>query len=236
VDLRLSPHKTVAATLLASLLVPSLAGYIASTPLFNPSQLSAKLADSEAIGSGTEIHTVRELAGDPTLRSFGGDDFEVYRHAAKASVAASAPAKERYRFLVQGGLHGNEKLASAFVLWLSQRLAKGESPLNKLQEQGASFDFLPYANPDGTHNHSRYNAKGVNLNRNFGVLWGIARENPGADRFSEPETRAIRYLFKARKYTAAVDVHGYINWLVAPSEPSQVRMTGLKPEPRQTRQ
>src|SRR5690606_19363421 len=120
---------------------------------------------------------------------------------------ANSELTSEYRFLVQGGLHGNEKLASAFVLWLAQRFAAGESLLNQLQVEGAAFDFLPYANPDGAHAHSRYNARGVNLNRNFGVLWGLTRENPGKDSFSEPETRAIRYLFQESRYTAAVDVH-----------------------------
>src|SRR5690606_7548600 len=71
-------------------------------------------------------------------------------------------------------------------------------------------------------------------NRNFAVLWGLTRENPGEKSFSEPETRAIRSLFKARKYTAAVDVHGYINWIVAPSSPDDVRRAGGSPNRRLT--
>lgn len=158
--------------------------------------------------------TVAAVAGDANLKSLEGKELEVFR------LGAVDPT---YRFLIQGGLHGNEKLASEFVTWLARRYARGESMLNLLPKDSVAIDFLPYANPDGTHGHSRYNGRGVNLNRNFGVLWGLSKENPGAEGFSEPETRAIRQLFEKRKYAAAIDVHGYINWVVAPSEPDQMQ-------------
>ena len=37
---------------------------------------------------------------------------------------------------------------------------------------------------------------------------GISQENPGKNKFSEPETKSIKYLFSKKKYTSAVDVHG----------------------------
>jgi succinylglutamate desuccinylase len=171
------------------------------------------------------LRAVSQLVGDDTLKSVSGKEFNVYQFRQKSGGGGATSAT--HRFLVQGGLHGNELTTSEFVLWLARRYAQGISPLNKLEN--AEIDFLPHANPDGSHQHSRYNARGVNLNRNFDVMWGITRENPGEKSFSEPETRAIRSLFKARKYTAAVDVHGYINWLVAPSSPEDVRANGGRP-------
>ncbi len=128
---------------------------------------------------------------------------------------------EPLRFLIQGGLHGNELLSSEFVAWLAQRFANGESLLNTLNNGHIAIDFVPYANPDGTIQYTRYNANKVNLNRNFDVLWGMTREHPGPAPFSEPETRAIRDLVLKRKYTAAIDVHGYVNWIVLPTAPSE---------------
>jgi len=125
------------------------------------------------------------------------------------------------RVLIQGGLHGNERLTPQFVQWLAERVAKGESPINRLNTTAFHIDFLPNANPDGLHKNQRYNAQDVNLNRNFSVLWGKTRENPGLAAFSEPETRAIRDLILQRNYALAIDVHGYINWLVAPSTPEE---------------
>jgi len=123
----------------------------------------------------------------------------------------------RHKFLVQGGLHGNETLTVEFVEWLAQRVKQGLSPLNRLPA-GSTIDFLPQANPDA-YGISRYNSNNVNLNRNFGVLWGVSSEPHGDKAFSEPETQAIRMLMQSRRYLAAVDIHGYVNWIVAPTPP-----------------
>jgi hypothetical protein len=130
--------------------------------------------------------------------------------------------KSARRVLVQSGLHGNEVLPQEFVQWLASRYARGESLLNELAAENVLVDFLPFANPDGIAAHERLNSEGVNLNRNFSILWGASRENPGAKRFSEPETQAIQELFQVRNYIAAVDIHGYINWLVGPTAPSDL--------------
>ncbi len=143
-------------------------------------------------------------------------------------LARTSPTVTR-NFLVQGGLHGDERLAQEFVVWLAERYSRGQSLLNQLDARGVSVDFLPHANPDGIHLNDRSNTSGVNLNRNFGTLWGVSRENPGAYQFSEPETAAIKKLFEQKKYISAVDVHGYINWIVTPSSP---KMVGKANSPR----
>ena len=121
--------------------------------------------------------------------------------------------------MIQGGLHGNELLASEYVGWLAKRFAKGESILNTINSGNIEIDFIPFANPDGTIQFTRYNGNKINLNRNFGVLWGTTKENPGPKAFSESETRAIRDLFATRNYAGSVDVHGYVNWVVIPTSP-----------------
>jgi hypothetical protein len=150
-----------------------------------------------------------------------GNQMSVYSIKNPAATEAR-PA----RFLIQGGLHGNELLTSDFVAWLAQRFAAGESILNTLNQGAVEIDFVPYANPDGTVQLTRYNANRINLNRNFGILWGITKENPGRHAFSEVETRAIRDLMDVRQYDGAVDVHGYINWIVIPTAPED-RVPGL---------
>jgi hypothetical protein len=126
---------------------------------------------------------------------------------------------------VISGLHGDEKLPPEFVRWLIERVKNGEGPLAALGKDVA-FDFIPAVNPDGLAAGTRYNARGVNLNRNFGALWGVSREPMGEKAFSEPETRAVRDVMLATTYTAAVDVHGYINWVVGPTPPSQASRLG----------
>lgn len=193
-------------------------------------------ADLKAlIDDGYGVH-VSSILGDSMLTSSLGREFLVFpliqRYSSPAVASNLSLSQPRInnksaRFLVQGGLHGNETLAPQFVIWLARRFEKGESTLNSLANQeklDVAIDFLPYANPDGLARMSRYNAHGVNLNRNFGVLWGISRENPGTEQFSEAETKAIKRLIENRKYTAAVDVHGYVNWVVAPSAKKMIEV------------
>ena len=148
-----------------------------------------------------------------------GNAINVY--AVSHSQVKADTKSQHARFLIQGGLHGNELLASDFVAWLAKRFASGESLLNALNNGNISIDFIPYANPDGTIQFTRYNGNRVNLNRNFDVLWGLTRENPGPSPFSENESRAIRDLVLSRDYTAAIDVHGFVNWIVLPTSPDE---------------
>ena len=123
--------------------------------------------------------------------------------------------------LINGGMHGNETLSPEFVKWVKARYLSGTSELNKLKFD-FSIDFLPVLNREGFEKKNRYNFRGVNLNRNFPVLWGISRENPGLSPASEPETKAIISLFETRKYDVAIDIHGYVNWIVGPTSPELV--------------
>lgn len=161
---------------------------------------------------------------DTPYRTRYGNQINVYSIKNPSEKMQNSGATRR--FLIQGGLHGNELLGSEFVAWLAQRFAKGESLLNTINRGQIEIDFVPYANPDGTVQFTRYNGNQINLNRNFGVLWGTTKENPGPKAFSESETRAIRDLFKQRDYTGSIDVHGYVNWIVIPTSP-QDNLKGL---------
>ncbi len=179
--------------------------------------------DASDIFTSKSMTSIRKLSGNSMLRSREDREITLFNLSSRNS---SAPAGQ-FRFLVQGGLHGDEKLTSSFVIWLADRFNKGTSLLNSLPAAEIYVDFVPVVNPDGSRISSRYNSRDVNLNRNFGTLWGLSRENPGSQSFSEPEAQAIKYLLDNRNYAAAVDVHGYINWVVAPSMPTQVGIRDL---------
>jgi hypothetical protein len=155
---------------------------------------------------------LQDYFGDPNLVSHEKRDLVVYR------VGHHNP---KHRLFIQGGLHGNEELTPIFVIWILERYHKGQSLLNQLAKDDVAIDFFPFSNPDGSFARQRLNSNGVNLNRNFGVLWGEAEEPAGERPFSEPETAAIKRLFDTFKYTASVDVHGYVPWIFAPSPMEQ---------------
>jgi murein peptide amidase A len=93
------------------------------------------------------------------------------------------------KVLVVGCIHGTECAGITVV----QLLARAEPPRN------ADLWLVPNLNPDGYAAHTRQNAHGVDLNRNFGAMWAQVG-HPGSLQwsgprpFSEPETRIARRL------------------------------------------
>ena len=170
------------------------------------------LAPYQALGQAESVtSSIDHLTETPSLLSTEHRPISVFSIPATKGRGGSGET----RFLIQGGLHGDEVLTIAFVQWLRDRLVAGISPLNSLGTN-VVFDLVPRANPDRAGS-GRYNARKVNLNRNFGIHWGISREPMGSQAFSEAETRALKALLLKRRYLAAIDVHGYANWLVIPS-------------------
>ncbi len=103
------------------------------------------------------------------------------------------------RLLVIGCIHGNECALTA----ITRRLL-GRQPLER-----ASISVVHTLNPDGRRLGTRGNARGVDLNRNFGAGW---RPLPpptysGRRPFSEPETRAARRLLRDLRPTVTVWLH-----------------------------
>ena len=152
---------------------------------------------------------------DSIALSHKGNEIEVVQYKSDTNKLPNN------KFLIQGGLHGNEVLTSRFVEWLIDRVSKNKSLLNQIEN--IEIDFVAIANPDA-HGKSRLNSNSVNLNRNFGVLWGMSKEPPGESAFSEAETKAVRKLFNDRKYLSAMDVHGYVNWVVLPTRLSKNKL------------
>lgn len=85
--------------------------------------------------------------------------------------------------LVMATMHGDERSP--------RRLLKGL--LNGAPVTGVDLWLVPTYNPDGAAHHSRRNAHGVDLNRNFPYRWKhlTGSVNSGPRPASEPETRAM---------------------------------------------
>lgn len=120
-----------------------------------------------------------------------------YSVQGRAITARRFGSGERILMLV-GGIHGGWEENT--VALMNQMIAHFErSPQSVLP--GMSLVIVPVANPDGLvlgrTEAGRFNANGVDLNRNWAcdwsaqAFWRNQTVNAGAEPFSEPETRAL---------------------------------------------
>lgn len=132
--------------------------------------------------------------------------------------------------LLIGGMHGDEV---ATVLLLEDFLAR-YVPAGELADPVA---VLPLANPDAYERRSRYNARGVDLNRNCDYAWSEdSVEPPGPGPWSEPEICALRDFILAWQPRQIVSLHWALAEIDADggqsTELAQAMWNALSPEER----
>jgi len=111
------------------------------------------------------------------------------------------------RTLLIGGFHGDEPATVELV-----RDFVPASP---------GVARLPLLNPDGALRVTRYNANGVDLNRNFAHRWRVDSEEPsGPEPWSEPEARALRDFILAWRPAKIVALHWALGEIDADGEQS----------------
>ncbi len=126
--------------------------------------------------------------------------------------------------LVSGGVHGNETSAPGVVVKLHEYLLAHVGELS-----GCTVLLVPNVNPDGDAAHTRANAHGVDLNRNFPGDWKPKRPgvklSTGTGPLSEPESEALAALIDRFHPQKAVSIHQPFHMLVAaPSSPLAAAM------------
>jgi protein MpaA len=140
-----------------------------STPRLLLAGIAAVSLATTAQASTTEI-IGRSVLGRPIVVYRVGDP-----HAA-------------HRVLVVGCIHGDECVGFPIIAKLRR-----SAPI-----PGVELWLVPSVNPDGRRAHTRGNAHGVDLNRNFSVAWRriprSSRYYSGPRPFSEPESRVVRDL------------------------------------------
>jgi hypothetical protein len=164
------------------------------------------------------------------------------RHIYAAKISHTPEQDEdEAGILFLGCHHAREWISVEVPLLLARYLAESaETDATVRDLVGRSEVWIvPLVNPDGLEysidvyrywrKNRRANADGsfgVDLNRNYGYMWGAddAGSSPsplsetyrGPAAFSEPETRAVRDLFQRRDFRAVVSYHSYSQTILYP--------------------
>lgn len=108
--------------------------------------------------------------------------------------------------LIIATIHGNEPAGTPLVRSLSWYLRQHPAML-----AGRKVVLMAVANPDGIVNDRRYNAKGVDLNRNFEAKNRVNSKQAGLTALSEPESRAIKQVIQQYNPDRIVTLHQPLN-------------------------
>jgi protein MpaA len=103
---------------------------------------------------------------------------------------------------IMASIHGDEHAGTPLVRHLASYLRQHQAML-----KGRKVVLMAVANPDGYANNTRYNAKGVDLNRNFEAANRINTRQTGLIPLSEPEARVIWQLIQEYKPDRIISIH-----------------------------
>jgi hypothetical protein len=115
---------------------------------------------------------------------------------------------------IDGGHHSNEYSGVYFALAWAQFLVEeygSDANATWIVENRHSW-VMPMVNPDGSHAFGRLNAKGVNINRNYPVIWDgeghdAVMNNRGPAPASEVETQINIEWFNLTRPDYAASIH-----------------------------
>ena len=129
-------------------------------------------------------------------------------------ISSGVPAQGERVLLLVGGMHGGWE-ANTVTLINELIVYFSENSTDILA--GIALVFVPVVNPDGLPYgrvpEGRFNANGVDLNRNWGcgwqdeAYWRDMAVNPGAFAFSEPETSAVADYIQTLRPQVALFYH-----------------------------
>jgi hypothetical protein len=119
-------------------------------------------------------------------------------------------------FRIIGLHHGNEYMSFEIALNMLQYLTDNYGSITQVTHLVNDLEtwIIPMMNPDGRVAGTRYNANGVDLNRDYGYMWnGEGGDSYG---FEEPETRAIRLHGMKHNFSISLSFHTaamYVNYV-----------------------
>jgi len=112
-------------------------------------------------------------------------------------------------FRLNGCHHGNEWPASEIPLYFAEYLCGNYGTLDTVTNlvNGREVWIIPMLNPDGHEAQTRYNANGIDLNRNYGYMW--IGECGDVVQYGQPETQAMYEFSQRHNFVLGLSYHTY---------------------------
>lgn len=129
-------------------------------------------------------------------------------YSGSSTGPASLEMEPRVR--ISAGIHGNEKVTAEVLVrytnYLLSEFNNGSTEITDLVNT-RYIVIIPVINPDGYTISRRYNANGVDLNRNFSRGWSDESPVYGTAAFSEPESLAVSQYTISKRFTTGITLH-----------------------------
>ena len=135
------------------------------------------------------------------------------------ALRVTGPGYAKPAVIYHGAEHGNEQAGASVVQYVANYLLTNYAtdPDVAALVNNIEWYLMPIMNPDGYVAWDRYNAHGVDLNRNWGGPGSGQDPTGGPYPFSEPETQHMRdFLIAHPTVRAHIDLHGYVPWIMWP--------------------
>jgi len=139
-------------------------------------------------GYNAKLHILTESNDSLQMESIGAVEYPGFRADLYAVRYTPKEIPER-TILITGGVHGNEPAGAGFTLNLIQALSDGTAAFKNVR-----VEIIPMINPWGWVHDSRYNYRGMDINRDFAS-------------FKTQEAKIIGGYVKGRAYDMAIDHH-----------------------------
>lgn len=173
----------------------------ATTTTTTTTAAAAPSTTTERVGSIYDVRPRSELPAPPLPEGWTTESLGTSVAGRDIRMLVRPVESPTRGILVVGGIHGNEPASPPTVRAL----------VDASYGDDVAVWLVPELNPDGVASGTRWNANGVDLNRNFS--WGWRASDGGPRPMSEPETQAITEFVERTRPGLIVWVHqpyGYV--------------------------
>lgn len=118
--------------------------------------------------------------------------------------------------IFDGGIHGDEIGCAENVIRFARQICKTYATNTSVSDLVNSREIFlyPMVNPDGRVNMERYNANGIDLNRDWGYMWND--ETGTGSAYSQVETKALRGVMYENQFVVHTTYHSGIEYISHP--------------------